>query len=92
MIFKLVADSSANTFAMSGVSFASVPMKIITTQAEYVDDPALDVAAMVDAIKVTKGKTVTHIDSSRSVVASMPFCHSNTKICRSRSSFLLREG
>ncbi len=59
MIFKIVADSSANTFAMSGVSFASVPMKIITTQAEYVDDPALDVAAMVDAIKVTKGKSGT---------------------------------
>lgn len=59
MNFKLVADSSANTFAMSGVSFASVPMKIITTQAEYTDEPALDVAAMVDAIRVTKGKSGT---------------------------------
>lgn len=59
MNFKLVADSSANVFNMSGVDYASVPMKIITTQAEYVDDPSLDVAAMVDAIKVTKGKSGT---------------------------------
>lgn len=59
MIYKLTADSSANTFAMAGVSFSSVPMKIITIQAEYVDDPALDVAAMVDAIRVTKGKSGT---------------------------------
>lgn len=59
MKYKLTADSSANTFHMPGVSFASVPMKIITTQAEYVDDPSLDVAAMVDALKVTKGKSGT---------------------------------
>lgn len=59
MIYKLTADSSANIFEMSDVSFTSVPMKIITTQAEYVDDPALDVSAMVDAIKVTKGKSGT---------------------------------
>lgn len=59
MNFKLVADSSANVFNMAGVDYASVPMKIITTQAEYVDDPNLDVAAMVDEIKVTKGKSGT---------------------------------
>ncbi|MBQ9761915.1 MAG: DegV family protein [Oscillospiraceae bacterium] len=59
MRYKLVADSSANVFAMDGVDYASVPMKIITTQAEYVDNTALDVAAMVDEIKVTKGKSGT---------------------------------
>jgi DegV family protein with EDD domain len=59
MIYKLTADSSANIFTMPGGSFASVPMKIITTQAEYTDEPALDVAEMVDAIKVTKGKSGT---------------------------------
>lgn len=59
MKFKLVADSSANLFTMPGVEYTSVPMKIITTQAEYVDEPALDVAAMVDALKVTKGKSGT---------------------------------
>lgn len=59
MKFKLVADSSANLYAMSGVDYTSVPMKIITTQAEYVDEPALDVAQMVAEIKVTKGKSGT---------------------------------
>lgn len=59
MQYKLVADSSANIFDMNGVSFASVPMKIITTQAEYVDDPRLDVARMVAEVKVTKGKSGT---------------------------------
>lgn len=59
MNYKLVADSSANMFAMPGVPFASVPMKIITTQAEYVDDPQLDVAQMVAQVKVTKGKSGT---------------------------------
>lgn len=59
MNYKLVADSSANIFTMPKVSFSSVPMKIITTQAEYVDDPQLDVAQMVAQIKVTKGKSGT---------------------------------
>lgn len=59
MRFKLVADSSANLFTMPSVPFTSVPMKIITTQAEYVDDPHLDVAQMVAEIKVTKGKSGT---------------------------------
>lgn len=59
MQYKLVADSSANLFDMKGVFFASVPMKIITAQAEYVDDPRLDVARMVAEVKVTKGKSGT---------------------------------
>lgn len=59
MNYKLVADSSANLFAMDGVSFASVPMKIITTQEEFVDAPGLDVAHMVAKIKTTKGKSGT---------------------------------
>lgn len=59
MKLKLVADSSANLYSMPDVAFESVPMKIITTCAEYVDEPALDVAQMVDEIKVTKGKSGT---------------------------------
>lgn len=59
MTYKLVADSSANIFTMDGVEFENVPMKIITTHSEYVDDPKLDVAQMVAQIKVTKGKSST---------------------------------
>lgn len=56
---KIVADSSSNVFTLEGVSFASVPLKIITAQAEYVDDEKLDVKAMAEQIKATKGRTGT---------------------------------
>lgn len=59
MKIKIVTDSSSNMFSLPGVEFASVPLKIITAEAEYVDGPELDVAAMVDALKVTKGKSGT---------------------------------
>ena len=59
MSIQLVADSSANLFTMEGVDFASVPMKINTVNAEFVDTPQLDVAEMVATIKVTKGKSGT---------------------------------
>ncbi len=59
MAYQLVADSSANVYTMPHVAFRNVPMKIISTQAEYVDEPSLDVEAMVNEIKVTKGKSGT---------------------------------
>ena len=59
MAYQLVADSSANVYTMPHVAFRSVPLKIITTQAEYLDDPTLDVEAMVNEIKETKGKSGT---------------------------------
>lgn len=59
MHYKLIADSSANLFSLPGADMVGVPMKIITAEAEYVDDPQLDVAAMVDAIRTTKGKSGT---------------------------------
>ncbi len=59
MSMKFVADSSANLFDLADVSFASVPMKIITTASEYIDTPQLDVEQMVNQIKVTKGKSGT---------------------------------
>lgn len=59
MLYKLVTDSSANIFSIPGADLASVPMKIITSTAEYVDGPELDVAAMVDEIRATKGKSGT---------------------------------
>jgi len=59
MKFKIVSDSSSNIFSFPGVSFASVPLKINTAAAEYVDDAQLDVARMVEEIKETKGKSGT---------------------------------
>ena len=59
MKYKIVSDSSANLLTLPGVSFASVPLKINTAAAEYIDDETLDVARMVAEIKVTQGKSGT---------------------------------
>lgn len=59
MKFKIVSDSASNVFRLPGVDYASVPLKIITTQAEYVDDENLDVQKMVTEVKATKGKSGT---------------------------------
>lgn len=59
MKFKIVSDSSSNTLAFDGAPFASVPLKVITKDKEYVDDVTLDVAAMVKDLRTVKGKTGT---------------------------------
>ena len=48
---RIVTDSSSNLFDLPDISYACVPMKIITRQAEYADTPELDVAAMVEALR-----------------------------------------
>ena len=59
MNYKIAADSSANIYEFSGIDFKSVPLKIITAKAEYVDDSNLDVEKMVNEVKETKGKSGT---------------------------------
>ena len=59
MIRKIVTDSSSNMLTLPGANFATVPLKIITEAAEYVDDASLDVAAMVEDLRTVKGKTGT---------------------------------
>lgn len=59
MKFKIVADSSSNLLSMEGVPYASVPLKIVTDEKEYVDDAALDTAAMLADLVAYKGKSGT---------------------------------
>ena len=59
MSIRIIADSAANVFSLADVDFDHVPLKIVTTQAEYVDDPQLDVEQMVDEIQKTKGRSGT---------------------------------
>lgn len=56
---KIVLDSSGNLHAFSGVDFASVPLKIIAGDREFVDGPDADVAEMVRYLKSYKGKAST---------------------------------
>lgn len=57
MNYKIVTDSSSNLFRWEDAAYAGVPMKIIAGPKEYVDDPQLDVAGMVEDLKKHKGKS-----------------------------------
>ncbi len=59
MNFKLVTDSSSDMREFSGVPFAVTPLKIITSQQEYVDNAALDVCGMVDDLLHYTGRSST---------------------------------
>ena len=59
MKYKIVADSSANLFDLSDIPFSYAPLKIITSEKEYVDTPELDLRMMTDDLLTVKGKTGT---------------------------------
>ena len=52
-------DSASSLYALKGVDFACVPLKIITDDAEYLDDGTLDAVGMARALRTYKGKTST---------------------------------
>ena len=56
---KIVVDSSSNLYALDGVDFASVPLKILTDTEEYVDRADLDAVGMAESLRSYKGKTST---------------------------------
>lgn len=56
---KIVADSSANVLAHKKAAFAVAPLKVITNEAEFVDDSDLDIEAMVGWFDSYKGKSKT---------------------------------
>lgn len=57
MNYKIVTDSSSNLFSISGVPYACVPMKVVTSAKEYIDTPELDVDGMVEDLKTVTGRT-----------------------------------
>ena len=56
---KIVVDSSSNLYALSGVDFACVPLKIVTDDGEYLDTAELDAVGMAQTLRSYKGKTGT---------------------------------
>ena len=54
---KIVADSACDIFSLEGVDFSSAPMKIVTSEKEFVDDESLDVDSMVLFMDKYKGKS-----------------------------------
>lgn len=59
MKIKIISDSSSNMYAMDDVDFASVPLRIVTNEKEYVDNTELDVATMVEDLSSYKGRSGT---------------------------------
>ena len=56
---RIVVDSAASLYALDGVDFSCVPLKIITDDTEYVDNGALDTVGMAQNLRTYKGKTST---------------------------------
>ena len=56
MSIKVVSDSSSNVFAVEGLNYATVPMKVIAAK-EYIDTPELDLQGMVTDLQNHKGKS-----------------------------------
>ena len=57
MHYQIVCDSSANLFALPGVPYTTVPMKVVAGDKEYVDNAQLDVRGMVADLQSYKGKS-----------------------------------
>lgn len=57
--YKIVADSSIDVKAVSGIDFAVAPLKIITSEKEFVDDEALNIEQMADYLLTYNGKSKT---------------------------------
>ena len=56
---RIVVDSSASLYALDGIDFAAVPLKLVTDEREYLDDGTLDAVEMATALRTYKGKTST---------------------------------
>ena len=59
MNFRIVSDSSSNVLTYDRLPFSSAPLKIVAGDKEYIDNPALDLAGMIDDLKKYKGKSGT---------------------------------
>ena len=70
MNYKIVADSSADLLDLEGVSFASVPLTIVTSEKQYTDNGDLDVSAMLKDLAAYKGKSGSSCPNPESWLAA----------------------
>ncbi len=63
MSIRIVADSSCDLTELPGVDFVNVPLTICSDEKDYVDDAALDIAAMVEDLRHYKGRSGTSCPS-----------------------------
>ncbi len=55
MNYKIISDSSSDLLTLDGIPYCSVPLKIHTSEKEYVDDASLDVNGMIADLQKYKG-------------------------------------
>lgn len=65
MQYQIVADSSSNLFQLEDVSYAHVPMKLITSEKEYVDVPGLNLEELVCALEKLTSPTGSSCPNSQ---------------------------
>lgn len=53
---RIVVDSSASLYALDGIDFAAVPLKIVTDEREYLDDGTLDAVEMATTLRTYKAR------------------------------------
>lgn len=63
MMLKFVTDSSSDVIEIKGVNFATVPLKIYTSEKEYVDDDEIDTHEMLDYLLSYRGRSYTSCPS-----------------------------
>ncbi|MBR4035347.1 MAG: DegV family protein [Oscillospiraceae bacterium] len=59
MKIKIVGDSASNLYSLSGVTYECAPLRIVTSEKEYVDTVQLDIQGMVNDLRTYKGKSST---------------------------------
>ena len=66
----IVLDSSADTAAAKTLPRALVPLKIITSEKEYIDNSSLDVGAMIADLRAYSGKSSTSCPNPQEFLAA----------------------
>ncbi len=59
MNFKIVSDSSSDVFELEGIDYAYAPLKITCGEKQYTDTPELNVAGMIEDLKIAKTRSGT---------------------------------
>ncbi len=54
---KIVSDSSSDVMSLKDIPFASVPMKVITDEREFIDDENIDLPDMIAYLEEYKGES-----------------------------------
>ena len=67
---KIVADSSADTLTLGDFPFAVAPLKMISSQKEYVDDANLDVEQMIEELESNTEKVTSSCPSPEDWISS----------------------